>query len=134
MFFMLRGLPVLLEIGLLVFCLIDIIQTPPEDCRNLGKIWWIVLLIVFPIIGGVAWLVAGRPRKVRSANTWRPGGGFAEYDRPRPVRGPDDDDDFLRSMRRADDEHEETLRRWEADLRRREAEQRQRESGEDPAG
>ena len=127
---LLRFLPFFLEIGLLVFCLIDCIQTPPEDCRNLGKGWWVLLILFFPIIGGVAWLVAGRPQRSRYQG-WRQGSGFPEYDRPRPhTRAPDDDPEFIRGMKRVNDEHEETLRKWEEDLRRRESELRR---DDDPA-
>ena len=45
MFLALRGLPALLEIGLLIFCLIEVIQTPADETRNLSKGWWIVLII-----------------------------------------------------------------------------------------
>ena len=128
---LLRGLPVFLEIGLLVFCLIDVIQTPSDEVRNLSKGLWVLLIIMLPVIGGVAWLVAGRPdRRQRSA--WRAGGGFPESERPRPRRpvAPDDDPEFLAQLRRVDEEHEEALRRWEQDLRRRE--ERLRRSGNEP--
>lgn len=130
MFFALRGLPLLIEIGLLVFCLIDAIQTPADETRNLSKGWWILLILFFPIIGPIAWLVAGRPVRVRTANAWRTGGGFPEHQRPRAPRGPDDDPQFLAEMKSVNTEQEETLRLWEADLKRREAEQRRKESGE----
>jgi hypothetical protein len=129
-FLMLRGLPALIEIGLLIFCLIEAIQTPADEIRGLGKGWWILLIIVFPIIGGVAWLVAGRPLRRQDPNGWRMGSGFPEHGRSaRPARGPDDDPEFLRQIRQVNDEQEETLKKWEEDLRRREAEQRRREEG-----
>ena len=136
MFLALRGLPLLIEIGLLIFCLIDAIQTPADETRNLSKGWWILLILFFPIIGGIAWLVAGRPARTHRSNQWRMGGGFPEYERPRRPVGPDDDPAFLSEMRQVNTEQEETLRRWEADLKRREAEQRRQaeqrreESGE----
>lgn len=131
MFLVTRGLPVLLEVGLLVFCLIEAIQTPADEIRGLGKGYWILLIIVFPIVGGIAWLVAGRPVRRAPASGWRPGSGFPEYERSRrsaPL-GPDDDPEFLREIRKVDQEQEETLKKWEADLKRREAEQRRRETG-----
>ena len=129
---LLRGLPVLIEIGLLVFCLIDAIQTPGDEARNLPKLWWILLIIFVPIIGCIAWLVAGRPN-TRRHSAWRVGNGFPEYERPR-VAAPDDDPEFLANLKQADAEHERTLRRWEDDLRAREAELRRepREPGEEP--
>lgn len=130
MFFALRGLPVLLELGLFVFCLIDAIQTPAEDHRNLAKGLWILLIILIPIVGGIAWLVAGRPQRVAGGPRAT---GFPEYERARwaPL-APDDDPAFLARLRQVDHEHEQTLNRWEADLRRREEELRRRdgEAGE----
>ena len=73
MFLLLRGLPALFEIGLLIYCLIEAIQTPTEEVRGLRKGWWIVLIIVFPIGGGIAWLVAGRPKRGQDPSGWNPG-------------------------------------------------------------
>jgi Phospholipase_D-nuclease N-terminal len=139
MFLATRGLPVLLEVGLLIFCLIEAIQTPSGEARNLPRGVWILLILFFPIIGGIAWLVAGRPVAPRRSPEWRTGAGFPEHQRARPSGpfgtagpvgpvGPDDDPDFLREMRTVNAEQEETLKRWEADLRRREEEQRRRRS------
>jgi hypothetical protein len=54
--------------------------------------------------------------------------GFPEYERPGRSVGPDDDPAFLDRLQqdkaRADAEHADMLRRWEADLRRREEELR----------
>jgi hypothetical protein len=117
---------VLIEIGLLVYCLIDAIQTPAEDHRNLAKPLWILLIILVPIVGAIAWLVAGRPP--RHAGTPRTP-GFPEYERTRQAPlAPDDDPAFLARLRQVDDEHEQTLNRWEADLRRREEELRRRDA------
>jgi hypothetical protein len=125
LFFATRGLPVVLELGLLIFCLIEAIQTPSDEVRNLSKGLWIVLIIFVPLVGGIAWLVAGRPN-VRRQPGWRANGGFPEYERPRrpaPV-APDDDPAFLAQLGGLDREREKDLRRWEEDLRRREAELR----------
>jgi hypothetical protein len=129
MFFALRGLPVLLEIGLFVFCLIDAIQTPAQEHRNLAKGLWIVLIVLVPLVGGIAWLVAGRPQRVSAEHrTLDP-----EYERGRPAPlAPDDDPAFLAGLRPVDREHEQALGRWEADLRRREEELRRR-TAEPPA-
>jgi hypothetical protein len=127
------GVFALLEIGLLIFCLIDIIQSPADEIRGVSKGIWILLVIILPIVGGIAWIVAGRPTQSPAGNVWRPGAGFPESQRPRPGRapmGPDDDAEFLREMRKVNTEQEETLKRWEDDLRRREAEQRRRENEE----
>jgi hypothetical protein len=131
MFFVTRGLPALIEIGLLIYCLIEAIQTPSDEVRGLSKGWWIVLIIFVPLVGCIAWLVAGRPVRHRNRSQWQMGGGFPEYERNRrsAPRGPDDDPEFLTEIGKVNNEQEETLKKWEADLKRREAEQRRRESG-----
>jgi hypothetical protein len=119
----LRFLPFAVELVLLVYCLIDCIQTDESEVRNLRKGWWILLIIFFPLIGGIAWLVAGRPQRQRRRSVpWpsTPTAGFPEYERPRGPVGPDDDPQFLDEMRRGNAEQERLLKKWEDDLRRRE--------------
>ena len=58
---MLRVLPTLIELGLLLYCLIDCIQAPEGTVRNLPKWAWIILIILVPLIGPLAYLFAGRP-------------------------------------------------------------------------
>jgi hypothetical protein len=94
----------LIELVLLVYCVLNVITTPESQVRNLPKMVWLVLVIVVPLIGGIAWLVAGRP-----VGGSRPGGlpykgntgSFPEYERPgRAVpQNPDDDEAFLRNLR-----------------------------------
>jgi hypothetical protein len=119
----LRVLPFIIEIGLLVYCLIDCIQTDSVLVRNLPKGAWILLIVVLPLVGGIAWLVAGRPeRPARASSAPWPStatAGFPEDERPRPL-GPDDDPDFLAADRESDRRHEQMLRDWEAQLRARE--------------
>lgn len=119
-----RVLPFVVELALVVFCLIDCIQTDESEARNLGKGWWILLILVVPLIGAIAWLVAGRPvrRGPRRQVPWpsTATAGFPEYERPRRAVGPDDDPEFLAEMRRGNQEQERLLRAWEDDLRKRE--------------
>ena len=117
---MIRYLSFLIELGLVVFCLIECIQT--DVPRNLSKTTWVFVIILLPVVGGIAWLVAGRP-EYRPARTvpWpsTQTAGFPEYERPRPA-APDDDPDFLAGLRTSDDKHEQMLKDWEAKLRERE--------------
>ena len=101
---MLYGLLTIVEISLLVYCVLDVIRTPEDQVRNLPKLLWLLLVVLLPLAGGVAWLFAGRPasgggRSVPyKGNTGQPPRG--------PVRAgnPDDDEEFLRSLRRRAEE------------------------------
>ncbi|KRE60926.1 PLD nuclease N-terminal domain-containing protein [Nostocoides sp. Soil756] len=103
---MLRYLPLILSLALTVYCLVDCIQTDDLLVRNLPKIAWLLLVLLFPVIGPVAWLVAGRPSREAAAQA-----GLSQQERwelhrrrrdqgegPRAPRGPDDDPDFLRGL------------------------------------
>lgn len=131
---MLRYLPFVIEFALLVYCLIDCIQTDSVLVRNLSKTTWVFVIILIPIAGAVAWLVAGRPSSAqrRPQVPWpaTATAGFPEYERPRPPKGPDDDPSFLADLRASDAEHERMLKQWEEQLRDRE---RQLEAGAEQA-
>ncbi|QUQ70155.1 PLDc N-terminal domain-containing protein [Kutzneria sp. CA-103260] len=81
-----------------VFCLADVIVTDDSLCRHLPKMFWLLVVLLVPLVGSILWLAIGRPR-VRSAPS-RPS-RFPEYDRPgRHVAvNPDDDAEFLRQCR-----------------------------------
>ena len=84
---MLRYLPAVLTLALTIYCLVDAIQTDERAVRSLPKMAWLMLILLFPLVGPVAWLIAGRPPK----------GPRVIRSRPRP-RGPDDDPDFLKDL------------------------------------
>ena len=93
----------LLLLALDVFCVIDLIQTREDEVRNLPKIAWLLLILLFPPIGSIAWLVAGRPQPgsgPRSAYE-RATSHYPEYDRPGRATGPtpESDEEFLRRVR-----------------------------------
>ena len=98
---MLRYVPVLLEIALTVYCLIDAIQTDEVVIRNLPKMAWIFLIVLLPDrrAGRLARRrpadprhLPGRPRQQQRWEDHR-----REQERRRP-RGPDDDPDFLKDI------------------------------------
>lgn len=87
---MARLLPGLLLVAFTIYAAVDCIQTEESRQRNLPKLAWVVLILLFPPIGGIVWFVAGRPR-----------GPYAGRQGPRgpsAPRGPDDDPDFLRNL------------------------------------
>ena len=110
------------ELCLVVYCVINIVTTPEGETRNLPKLLWLVLVLLFPIVGGVAWLVAGRPQGPARSLPYKGNTGFPpEYDRPgrATAYSPDDDEAFLRGLR---ERAEEQRRRAEQERRAREAE------------
>lgn len=112
----LQLLGAVLTFALWVYCLVSVIGTPDRDVRNLPKVAWVLLVLFFPLVGSIAWLVAGRPR-TRPATG--PAAAFPEYDRPgrAAAADPAKDEAFLRDLRaRA----EEQRRRYEQEKRRRE--------------
>jgi hypothetical protein len=129
----LYGFFFLIDLALMVVALIDCLSTDEYAIRNLPKVAWAFIILLFSPVGAIAWFVVGRPQgHGPSAGEWRPGNGFPEYERPRPV-APDDDPDFLRQRAATERSDEKLFAKWEADLRRREEELRRRE-GEDGQG
>jgi hypothetical protein len=114
-------LPGFLDVALLIFCVIDCIQSDSSRVRNLPKIAWIVLILIVPLIGGLAWLFLGRPLRGAGASVpWRATqtAGFPEHERPvSSSRSLEEVDERLRrDQERVDREYDEAFRRWEASL------------------
>ena len=132
---MLRSLPVIIWFVLLVYSLIDCIQADEGRLRNLSKTAWILLIILVPYAGPIVYLAAGRPstggagRNVPWPSTRT--AGYPEYERPRRS-APDDDPEFLASIRKSDAQHEQMLKDWEQQLRERERKLEEKDEGEDP--
>jgi hypothetical protein len=136
------GPALMVEFGLAIFCFVDALITPEAAVRWVPRWGWVLFVLVFPLCGSILWLTAGHPwrRQVREAasaiaaiptatggapSTASPGavdrnaagvdGGYA----PRVSLSPDAV--LAEELLAVHDEHEQTLRAWEADLRRREA-------------
>ncbi len=95
---MLRYVPALLSLALTVYCVIDAFQTDQADMRNLPKVAWVMVVLLVPLVGPVAWLLGGRPRRGTPPSRGQqrgPSGGRGPDRRP---RGPDDDPDFLKGI------------------------------------
>ena len=90
----------LFMLGLWLFCIIDVITTDDSRVRNLPKILWLIIVLLIPDIGSIAWLIAGHTWEPRTPPT-RLQREFPEYDRPgRHIAvNPDDDEAFLRQIR-----------------------------------
>ena len=89
-----RLIPAALVLAFTIYCVVDVVRSNGSDVRGLPKPLWVVVVLLAPLAGGAAWLLAGRPRRTRLPGT-------ARLNPPRPhVRGPDDDPDFLRTIDR----------------------------------
>ena len=124
-----RYLPVLLLIGLEIFALIDCIQTSEDEAQHLPKLAWIILIVIAPLVGAIAWLFAGRPRATAAEGAQPTRSSSPAAGRSARPLGPDDDPDFLDQLRRQDAEQERMLKQWEEDLRRRDEQDLHDESG-----
>ncbi len=102
-----------------VYCVIEVILARDDEVRNLPKVGWLLLVLFFPLAGGIAWFVAGRPdrRPARPSPYEREAAAFPEYDRPGRAAGvtPESDEEFLRRVR----ERAEAQRRAAAEEKRR---------------
>lgn len=132
------GLAGLIILVMSVYCVLDVITTDPRAARHLPKVMWLMVVLMVPLVGSLAWLLVGRPVPGATAEGAQP--AAPQWDvrasdasaAPRRAKGgvvaPDDDPEFLDQLRRVNDEHERMLKQWEADLRKREDDLR----GDDP--
>ena len=79
----------LVVLGLFAYAVVDLVSTPASAVRTLPKPLWFVVVLP-PLFGPLAWLLFGRPRRARGEVPTAPA---------RPV-APDDDEEFLRDLRR----------------------------------
>jgi len=110
---MLRYLGLLILIGLVVFCVIDIAGSDEDERAGLPAGAWIVIVILVPLLGSLVWLAVSRSRR---AARQAPSDGWGSPvppatgrtgRRPGPV-APDDDPEFLWNL-------DEQRRRAQAD-------------------
>ncbi|WP_028934587.1 PLD nuclease N-terminal domain-containing protein [Pseudonocardia spinosispora] len=97
-------------VGLAVFCLwlyclLDVLTTDDDACRNLPRLVWLIFVVLAPLAGSIVWLVAGRPTGVAPPTKALPyarrSPEFPEYDRPGRFSSedPEADAEFLRRCR-----------------------------------
>jgi hypothetical protein len=111
-----RALPFLIVLIATLIALIDCLSSEREDIRGLPRPVWFLVILILPIVGPVAWFLAGRPVSLEQRAGVIAGGRSSK----RPT-APDDDPDFLRGIDTTQSRSDaELLRRWEEDLKRRE--------------
>ena len=95
---MLKVLLYLLPLALAIYALVDLVQTGEDEVQGLPKLAWVALIVLFWVVGPIAWLLAGK----RGRRSFLPGPQPRAAGGPtggRPV-APDDDPDFLRGLGR----------------------------------
>ena len=90
---------VLLAVTFWVYSIVDCALQPPTRHRGVSKPVWVLIVIFFPVLGGVLWFAIGRSRR-RSVAAFR---------------APDDDPEFLGSIGTISDQ-DERIRRLEEEL------------------
>ncbi|MFC8846319.1 MULTISPECIES: PLD nuclease N-terminal domain-containing protein [unclassified Micromonospora] len=116
----------LVQIALAVCALISCLSAEEGAIRGLPRIAWVLIILFFPLVGPIAWFLAGRQRPVAGPGAPRTAPGTRGG--PRRPLAPDDDPEFLDSLaERSRRQDNELFRRWEEDLRRREDDLRRHE-------
>lgn len=112
-----------------IFCLVEVISSNEGEIRNLPKLWWLVIVLLFPLAGSLAWLVAGRPQVAAGRSRLeRAVPEYREYDRPGRAAAvePEDDEQFLRRVRERAEEQRRNYRAAQLEREREEREELQR--------
>ncbi|MFI8949041.1 PLD nuclease N-terminal domain-containing protein [Streptomyces sp. NPDC053750] len=89
---MLRVLMFLVPLALSVYAFIDCISTKDDDIRHMPKPLWAILVLLFPLVGSLSWLIAGKKRHPAGTAPWQGGGGRRQW------VAPDDNPEFLKSL------------------------------------
>ena len=90
----------LLGLALLVYSVLDVVTTPGDAVKVLPKPVWL-LVVLAPVLGPVLWFSFGRPPRGTARRSLRPGAAPG---------APDDDDEFLRELRRRAEEQRRRAR------------------------
>ncbi|MEN0129428.1 MAG: PLD nuclease N-terminal domain-containing protein [Brevundimonas sp.] len=79
-----RYLGTLLVIGLVVYAAIGIVRSEPAERLNVPRPLWLLVVVLFPVIGAVVWIVVSTTHRASKPRTIAHG-----------PSAPDDDEEFL---------------------------------------
>ena len=88
-----------LIVGLTLYTLLDAVRTPAHEARTLPKWLWVLVTLLFPVVGPLMWLILGRPKAQPAAGTPRPAFGQRRSTPAPSVSSPDDDEEYLRWLK-----------------------------------
>ena len=88
-----------LIVGLTLYTLLDAVRTPAHEARTLPKWLWVLVTLLFPVVGPIMWLILGRPKAQPAAGAPRPGFGQRRSTPAPSVSSPDDDEEYLRWLK-----------------------------------
>lgn len=92
-----------LIVGLTLYTLLDAVRTPAHEARTLPKWLWVLVTLLFPVVGPLMWLILGRPKALPAAQPAagapRPGFGQRRSTPAPSVSSPDDDEEYLRWLK-----------------------------------
>ncbi len=123
------GLFGLAALAFWVWAVLDVIATDRILIRNLDKMAWLFLVLIFPTVGGVAWVALGRPANAGfspGSTSTRP--TLTYQDRKPAPRGIEDSDAWRATTQPSEPSsesqaaRERRLQEWEAELDKRAAE------------
>lgn len=82
-------LTVVLPLALWVWAFVDCLTTPEDEVRHLPKVVWVLIVLLFPPLGPIAWLIAGKQRGfLRTAADGHPGQPAADGRAAEPATRP----------------------------------------------
>lgn len=85
-----------------IFAVVDSAMTHKDRVRGISKVLWILVILLFPIVGPALWFLVGKDRSGGAGSTGR-------------RVGPDDDPEFLKRLG-TDSDQDERIRRLEQEL------------------
>ena len=88
-----------LIVGLTLYTLLDAVRTPAHEARTLPKWLWVLVTLLFPVVGPLMWLILGRPKAQPAAGAPRTGFGQRRSTPAPSVSSPDDDEEYLRWLK-----------------------------------
>lgn len=88
-----------LIVGLTLYTLLDAVRTPAHEARTLPKWLWVLVTLLFPVVGPLMWLILGCPKAQPAAGGPRPGFGQRRGTPAPSVSSPDDDEEYLRWLK-----------------------------------